>query len=106
MIMNRPQELAVKVGTDFHIDLPSNRTTGYRWQPEYDSTFVLLIGVNYDQISKRAGAGGTESFTFKSLRKGRTIIRMRYGRPWENKTVKEHTYRLVIIEFDQNLTTS
>ncbi len=95
---SRPQELAVKVGKEFILELPSNRTTGYVWKADYDSTILQLTTLNYQHISDKPGAGGTESFTFKPLRTGKTIIRIRYGRPWEETTTKESAYTLTITD--------
>ncbi|MGO9643590.1 MAG: protease inhibitor I42 family protein [Candidatus Bathyarchaeia archaeon] len=93
---NRAQELAVKIGKEFLLEFASNRTTGYQWKAEYDSTILQLTAVNYQHTSNKPGAGGTESFTFKPLRTGKTVIRMLYGRPWEQKTIQESTYNLNI----------
>jgi predicted secreted protein len=92
----RPGELVAKVGKEFLIELPSNRTTGYRWNAEYDPAILQLTTIDYRRSSTKPGAGGTESFRFKPLRPGKTMIRMRYSRGWEQRPVRETTYDLEI----------
>lgn len=91
----------MKVGKEFQIELPSNRTTGYRWKADYDQALLQLTNVNYERTSNKTGAGGTESFRFKSLRKGKTVLKMLYGRPWEEVSVEEAVY-VVIINSDDS----
>ncbi len=95
--MNVPiQKLSVKLGNEILIELPSNRTTGHRWEPNYDTSLLELSNSNYKLISERIGSGGTESFTFKTRRTGRTLIRMINKRPWEKTNAKEVLYEVTI----------
>ena len=89
-------ELRTKTGTEFSIDLPCNRTTGHRWEAHYDSSFIELLTSNYTRSSEKPGSGGIESFTFKALEKGRTLLRMTYKRPWEEASANESLYHVII----------
>jgi inhibitor of cysteine peptidase len=90
------QELEVKLGSQFVIELPSNRTTGYGWEAHYDETLLELSASKYECSSERPGSGGTESFIFKASREGRALIRMLYKRPWEETTAREILYEVTI----------
>jgi predicted secreted protein len=90
------QKLNVKLGNEFLIELPSNRTTGNRWEANYDKLLLHLSTTKYKRLSEKTGGSGIESFTFKPCEKGTTLIRMLYGRPWEMINVKEVLYEVTI----------
>jgi len=78
--------VTVKPGKEFSLVLDSNRTTGYGWSLDgsVDKSVVKLIGSDYRQPStKLVGAGGADIFTFRAVRKGKTVVFLRYARPWE-----------------------
>ena len=95
--MERERELTVKVGGFFEITLESNRTTGYRWETEFDHTLLELSATRYNMVSAQPGSRGIEHFTFLARKNGKTLIRMRYLRPWEHKIAKEVVYAVSII---------
>jgi inhibitor of cysteine peptidase len=81
----------VTSGEDFTIKLESNPTTGYKWQPTYDDTYVKLISNDFMpamQATKVLGAGGVERFFFRAIKSGNTEIEMLYKRVWEKKARK------------------
>ena len=90
------QKLNVRVGSEFLIQLPSNRTTGHKWEADYDRSFLQLSTSSYKPASTELGAGGTESFTFNPCKKGITRIRMLYKRSWEKTNAKEAVYEITI----------
>ena len=90
------KELYVALRNEFSIELPSNRTTGYEWEADYDNTIVRLSASNYKRESEKAGSGGTESFTFIAHRKGKTLIRLLYKRPWDKTISREALYAVTI----------
>ncbi|MGA2789145.1 MAG: protease inhibitor I42 family protein [Candidatus Bathyarchaeia archaeon] len=90
------QKLNVKLRNEFLIELPSNRTTGHRWEANYDKLLLQLSTTNYKRISKKTGGGGTESFAFIPCEKGITLVRMVYKRPWEKINTKEVLYEVTI----------
>lgn len=78
-------------GKEFTISLSSNRSTGYGWQlaKTLDETIVKSVS-NYYQSAPQPpgknpvmGAPGTEVWTFKALKSGKTTIEFKYVRPWE-----------------------
>lgn len=90
------QKLNVKLRNEFLIELPSNRTTGHRWEANYDKLLLQLSTTNYKRVSEKTGGGGTESFTFIPCEKGITLVRMVYKRPWEKINAKEVQYEVTI----------
>lgn len=73
-------------GDKLILHLESNPSTGYQWQ------VVLMDGSLLDWVEgpsfvpsapSLVGSGGTSSFGFNALRKGRTSLKMVYRRPWE-----------------------
>jgi predicted secreted protein len=78
--------VTVKPGKEFSLVLDSNRTTGYGWSLDgsVDKSVVKLIGSDYRQPStKLVGAGGADIFKFRAVRKGKTVVFLRYARSWE-----------------------
>jgi predicted secreted protein len=90
------QKLNVKLGNEFLIELPSNRTTGHKWEANYNKLLLQLSTTKYKRVSEKTGGGGTESFTFIPCEKGITLIRMLYKRPWEKINAKEALYEVTI----------
>lgn len=73
-------------------ELPSNPTTGYRWQVlNYDHEKLFYVKDEY-QAKKPIlmGSGGVEKFYFKrkTSKAFQTQISLQYARSWENKPVK------------------
>jgi predicted secreted protein len=72
------------------VRLEGNRTTGFQWLL-VDQTGEILetIGeapryeTNPNPLSM-LGVGGTENWTFRTLKSGNGLIRFEYRRPWEN----------------------
>lgn len=68
--------------------LPSNPTTGFRWQLlKYDNKTLKFIDRNYLAAKPRLiGSGGKDVFQFEVLKKPlNTIVELKYARPWEKK---------------------
>ncbi len=80
-----PQRIEVKIGQDFVIALDSNPTTGFSWRlAEPLPGMLKLQGKRYiPNKPQKLGSGGTEEWTFKSVRSGKVAIMFEYVRPWE-----------------------
>jgi predicted secreted protein len=81
---------------EFVIELPSNRTTGHRWDVNNDKSLLELSNSNYKRVSEKIGGGGIEAFTFRACKKGKTFLRMVYKRPWEKTNAKEILYEVTV----------
>jgi inhibitor of cysteine peptidase len=76
------------LNNEFTIALDANLTTGYSWQPVFDEQAISLVEEptfkeNANTSKGIVGAGGTQYFKFKALKKGETQITFTYKRPWE-----------------------
>jgi inhibitor of cysteine peptidase len=94
------QIINTSVNQEFTIALGSNITTGYSWQPEYDTSAITLVGNEYkadDTTGKIVGAPGTEYFHFKATKIGNTQISFTYYRPWETPKPEDSTAKFNIV---------
>jgi inhibitor of cysteine peptidase len=81
------------------LTLPSNVTTGYRWElATLDKAILENTGHEYVKgESKLAGAGGVERWEFAGRKAGTTRVRLEYRRPWEAKSVAaERTFEATV----------
>ena len=89
-----PQE-EIDIGADKEfvilIALDSNPSTGYSWEASYDETMLELVDETFEADAYAdeniVGAGGTELFRFKALKKGEAEITMSYKRSWETEVL-------------------
>ncbi len=80
------QAIETAVGAEFTIALDSNPTTGYSWDfaEEFDPGVLTLVDSRFQPPqTQRKGAGGTQFWTFRARRAGRTEIALKYFRTWE-----------------------
>ena len=87
------QLITVKAGDIFNLVLPSNPSTGYRWEilPELDENIVELVEQNYvAEEPVMPGSGGMDVWTFRALRAAETTIVLGYYPPG-NETDPEET---------------
>ncbi len=89
--------IKVKLGDVFKVSLGSNPSTGYRWDADFDTSFVELKEKSYMPLSPKLGGGGTEHFSFLSLTRGKATITMQYKRSWEEKVIKKEKLVIEII---------
>lgn len=76
----------VKAGDIFFIDLQVNQTTGYVWQPKYDTDFLVLKEQEYrDAPGNKTGRVGTEIFLFEASHSGEGFLDFSHLRPWEQE---------------------
>ena len=92
----------INTGTnqEFIIALDSNPTTGYSWQASYDESVLELVGKSYEMGEEAkqgvVGAGGVEYFQFKALKAGKTEITLVYKRPWEEESLYQKVFTVII----------
>jgi inhibitor of cysteine peptidase len=91
--------IEVKTGEKFAISLQSNPTTGYSWQPEFDSELLELVESEFVASSPGlVGAGGVETFVFLAHREGQAEVTLKYQRPWEDQPIEEQSRKVNIID--------
>lgn len=79
-------------GVSFQVVLPSNQTTGYKWEVVDLTNGILEQVKNEYRVSKKyaenvVGAGGEEVWTFTVLKDERSHIVMEYRRSWDRSDV-------------------
>ena len=96
------KSIEIMIGQEFAIELDANATTGYQWhlaEPLLDNSIIELLGTEY-RVSETGliGTGGKEIWKFRAIDEGKTMISMKYIRPWEEDTplVKNVQFRVVI----------
>ena len=70
--------VVVGQGQTFPVWLRSNPSTGYRWQANYDPSYVTLVNqtfLSYPHPPGKVGVGGYDFFTFTALKAGTSTIR-------------------------------
>lgn len=82
------QAVGVEVGEEFTVRLRAAPTTGYRWVLEPADAApaaVELVDETFAAApeSNRPGAATAQVFRFRAVSPGATVVRLRYGRPWD-----------------------
>jgi inhibitor of cysteine peptidase len=78
------------VGQQFDVTLDANHTTGYSWQLEDPLNAHVLKASGSKYVSPKTthvGASGQEVWTFLATGAGRTLISMKYVRPFDKPSV-------------------
>ena len=96
------KDLAAGVGDNIKLSLCSNRTTGFSWAEKSQiSDNQVLEQTGHDFItpvkdSKLVGAPGTEVWTFKALKAGKSTVHVDYDQPWQGGQKAAWTFTLNI----------
>ena len=92
------QSIQTNLGQTFAISLTSNASTGYTWEPEYDTKMMTLHERRFvlDDPSC-VGGGGREFFTFEPIKPGESSICMNYQRSWEEVPEKTILFEVHIL---------
>ena len=96
------QTTHLAVGATLTIDLCSNATTGYGWEPPTvaDPAVVTVVSSAYEAPAAASppvvGAAGRQVVTIKGLAAGTTTVAMTYGQPWAGGTKGAWTYQLTV----------
>lgn len=90
------KQVILAVGQVFLVQLPSNSTTGYRWN-EANKGEAAVKGVGEPSYIIGAapigmvGTGGTETWTFRAIKTGQETLRLEYSRPFEKDLAPAQT---------------
>ena len=99
------KQVEIDAGGSLTVTLESNWTTGFRWEltEVTDQTVLELVESRYEPSEEARhdppvpGAGGTEIWNFKALKKGETTISMEYSQPWEGGTKAAQIFVLTVV---------
>lgn len=97
---NLTRNISATIRDTVTISLPSNPSTGFRWElagisdpaileQDGDSEYIL-------PESSAVGATGKEIWTFKGLKRGTSSLSLAYSQPWEGGTKKEWTITIEV----------
>lgn len=98
---NKGQNYDFAVGQKFQVTLPSNQTTGYKWEVDNISEKAIEQIKNEYKLSNKysnqniVGAGGEEIWTFKVIKIERSRIKMKYLKSWD-KTAVTNEFNITI----------
>jgi len=92
--------ITVVQGQNFTIQLQSNPSTGYQWEPTYDNSTLTLVNQAFAGNVTTAnpsvvGAGGIDLFTFQGTTMGTSVITFNNVSP-SNQTTSSVSYTVVI----------
>jgi len=100
------KEVEVAVGDSFTVTLCSNPSTGFQWSETAQiSDQTVLQQIDHKYMAPEAkgdkppapGTPGQETWTFKALERGTSVISMEYSRPWEGGEKGEWTFNLTVV---------
>lgn len=86
------QLITVTAGETFDLVVPSNSSTGYRWDiiPELNINLVELVSQNYvAEQPVMPGSGGVDVWTFRAVNAGETTIVLGYYPPGNDTDPEE-----------------
>lgn len=93
----------VPQGQSVRVELPANRTTGYRWVvAATDRTFGYPASDTYTATSQKIGSGGVEKLTWKTNAPlpmiGTHKVALEYRRPWDEnvKPAKKFSFSVTL----------
>jgi inhibitor of cysteine peptidase len=87
------------VGQELIVTLPSNPSTGYRWQVTAGDATVLAQAGEAQYASEgipRPGSGGTETFRFRAVAAGSTMLRLSYAPSYDPSAAPAETFDLSV----------
>jgi len=95
------QETEIAVGGILSVNLESNPTTGFKWELASITDDTVLKEEGHGFIAPESGApsgtSGKEVWTFRGLKKGKSIIGMEYRRPWEQDVEPDKVFVLTVV---------
>ncbi|PIJ49398.1 chagasin [Erwinia sp. OLTSP20] len=88
------------VGQDIKISQKSNPTTGYLWMIKDLPDGLIFVSRMYEQSKDcpqgAVGCGGEDEFHFIAEKKGESILKLIYGRPFSKSSWQEKEIKIVI----------
>jgi inhibitor of cysteine peptidase len=89
----------LNTGDSLSLALEGNPTTGYVWEIESNDPAVMKPSgePEYHADSEAIGAGGTYTFRFTAVAKGKVTLRLVYHRPFEKNVPELKSCEVTII---------
>lgn len=93
------EDVRIKQGDSYIVELESNLTTGYAWELSSISkkNIVQIEELPYKlKIPCILGSGGKQSWKISAINKGTTPVVFDYKQSWEKDPVKTKTFYIVV----------
>lgn len=93
------ESVEIAVGDALEVRLCSNPSTGFTWEdPTWEgaATLELVSRQDLEHVDAVPGAPGQESFTFKAIVAGETLVHFEYSQPWAGGTKGEWQVDLTV----------
>ncbi|HKL37921.1 MAG TPA: protease inhibitor I42 family protein [Bacteroidales bacterium] len=97
------RQYTLSQGEEFVITLKTNPSTGYQWKIEEGlaGSGLVLLEDNYQPADRPSGqpivgAGGTKTWKFRGAKPGKTLLKMVYQRPGEEKPAETKYFQVKI----------
>ncbi len=96
-------EIAVQQGQAVVVALESNPSTGYGWEVAQNDGGVLMLEgkPQFESVPPQGtpllGAGGTQTFRFKTVGSGTAELKLVYHRPWETNVPPLQEFNLKVV---------
>jgi len=94
------KQVNLAVGQVFVAELPSDSTTGYRWNYLQDEQAIIEVVGKPQYLFGSAvdGSGGKEVWTFRAIKVGQQELRLDYSRPWGQKeaVMEKVSFKVVV----------
>lgn len=91
----------LKVGQALSLSLPSNPSTGYRWQVESAAQPALeSLGpevYSAPQEEDMVGSAGLSTWRYQASTQGKAVLRLVYQRPWEKQVPPVQTFDCKVV---------
>ncbi len=90
--------VTVPNGAQLMLQLPGNPTTGYSWEAATSILGVIKESTPpvYKPSGGALGSGGTYTFWYEAVGKGRTELTLVYRRSWETNVAPLKTFKVII----------
>jgi inhibitor of cysteine peptidase len=98
MSPSKPVELAT--GQPLKLTLATNPSTGYQWQlaaPFDQAVLRFTSSLHMRSEAGLPGASGQEVLGFTAAQRGKTVISLKYVRPWERTAPPGKTMTVQVI---------
>jgi inhibitor of cysteine peptidase len=79
------------------VRLDAQAGTGFRWQPDPDSTALLTLEkTEYEGATRLPGARATEVITFRAAQPGHGALKLSWRRAWQEGIPPAKTFTLAV----------
>jgi len=87
----------IRVGAKerFALELPAMPGAGYKWEVEFDSSNLSLVGET-QKPAGNVGGNNVQCFEFEALSAGKAVVNATYKRRWESQALEKKVFNVTI----------